>query len=225
MTDPQVAVLMLGIFLFTIMLGFPIAFTLVALAVAFGYYAYFDPGRMWVSYNRAVEAVADPWTLAETWITGFFNNRIFDLLVNQTYSVMANDVLTAVPLFLFMGYIVERANIVDRLFSTLNIASKNLPGLLNRMAEQTGAAACQLDTATTSTQRFEHARFQTVVNLGYSEAVARWMTSRCARRAAPYPMMVSAKPKSPKGAPVSESWTRPMSMPANSAASELPSSP
>jgi TRAP-type mannitol/chloroaromatic compound transport system permease large subunit len=41
---------------------------------------------------------------------------------------MSNEVLTAVPLFLFMGYIVERANIVDRLFSTLNIASKNIPG-------------------------------------------------------------------------------------------------
>ncbi|MFW6077600.1 MAG: TRAP transporter large permease subunit, partial [Hyphomicrobiales bacterium] len=124
MTDPQVAVLMLGIFLFTIMLGFPIAFTLVALAVAFGYYAYFNPGRMWVAYDRAVNDVADPWTLAETWLAGFFNNRIFDLLVNQTYSVMANDVLTAVPLFLFMGYIVERANIVDRLFRTLQIAAR-----------------------------------------------------------------------------------------------------
>jgi hypothetical protein len=57
---------------------------------------------------------SDGWTQTELWLDGFFNNRIFDLFVNQTYSVMANDVLTAVPLFLFMGYIVERANIVDR---------------------------------------------------------------------------------------------------------------
>ena len=128
MTDPQVAVMMLGIFLFVIMLGFPIAFTLIALAVAFGYYAYFDPSRMWVAYNRAVDAAADPWTLWETWAAGFFNNRVFDLLVNQTYSVMANDVLTAVPLFLFMGYIVERANIVERLFRTLQIAARHIPG-------------------------------------------------------------------------------------------------
>jgi tripartite ATP-independent transporter DctM subunit len=128
MTDPQVALFMLGIFLFIILLGFPIAFTLMAMGVAFGYYAYFEPDRMWRTYNRAVEAEADTWTLIETWVSGFFNNRIFDLFVNQTYSVMANDVLTAVPLFLFMGYIVERANIVDRLFSTLNIAAKNLPG-------------------------------------------------------------------------------------------------
>jgi tripartite ATP-independent transporter DctM subunit len=59
-----------------------------------------------------------------------FDNRVFDLLVNQTYSVMANDVLTAVPLFLFMGYIVERANIVDRLFQTMAIAARHVPGAM-----------------------------------------------------------------------------------------------
>jgi len=106
MTDPQIAVVMLGIFIILIMLGFPIAFTLIAMGVGFGYYAYYDAARM----------------------DSFFDNRVFDLLVNQTYSVMANDVLTAVPLFLFMGYIVERANIVDRLFYTLNIAARSIPG-------------------------------------------------------------------------------------------------
>ncbi|MCB1715840.1 MAG: TRAP transporter large permease subunit [Candidatus Competibacteraceae bacterium] len=103
MTDPQVAILMLGLLLLAIMLGFPIAFTLVAMGVSFGFYAYYKP---WV-----------PW----------YENNIFDLLVNQTYSVMTNDVLVAVPLFLFMGYIVERANIVDRLFSTLNVAARRVP--------------------------------------------------------------------------------------------------
>ncbi len=106
MTDPQIAVLMLGIFILLILLGFPIAFTLIAMGVGFGYYAYYDPARMQT----------------------IFDNRVFDLLVNQTYSVMANDVLTAVPLFLFMGYIVERANIVDRLFYTLNISARAIPG-------------------------------------------------------------------------------------------------
>jgi len=106
MTDPQVAILMLGLFIFIVMIGFPIAFTLMAMGVIFGYYAYYDPTRM----------------------TSIFDNRIFDLFVNQTYSVMSNDVLTAIPLFLFMGYIVERANIVDRLFTSLRIAAKNVPG-------------------------------------------------------------------------------------------------
>ncbi len=128
MTEPQVAVMMLGVFIVTIFLGFPIAFTLMALGVGFGYYAYFDPERMWRSHERAIANGADSWTQLQTWVEGFFNNNIFDLFVNQTYSVMANDVLTAVPLFLFMGYIVERANIVDRLFGTLQIAAKGVPG-------------------------------------------------------------------------------------------------
>ncbi|KZD01564.1 TRAP transporter large permease [Oceanibaculum pacificum] len=106
MSDPVVAIMMLGLFIIIIMLGFPIAFTLMAMGIGFGYYAYFDAERM-----RTI-----------------FDNRIFDLFVNQTYSVMANDVLTAIPLFLFMGYIVERANIVDRLFTTLSVATRRVPG-------------------------------------------------------------------------------------------------
>ncbi|MFV0299838.1 MAG: TRAP transporter large permease subunit [Paracoccus sp. (in: a-proteobacteria)] len=127
MTDPQVALSMLGVFIILVFLGFPIAFTLMALGIMFGYYAYFDAGRMWRAFNRLGED-ADTWTSFTTWIEGFFNNRIFDLFINQTYTVMSNEVLTAVPLFLFMGYIVERANIVDRLFSTLAVASRNMPG-------------------------------------------------------------------------------------------------
>jgi tripartite ATP-independent transporter DctM subunit len=103
MTDPQVAMLMIGSFVLIILLGFPICFTLVAMGVGFGYFAYYRPGQE------------------------FFYNRIFDLLVNQTYSVMKNDVLVAVPLFLLMGYVVERANIVGRLFYSLNIAGRRLP--------------------------------------------------------------------------------------------------
>ena len=127
MTDPQIALSMLGVFILCVFLGFPIAFTLMALGIGFGYYAYFDPSRMWRGFNRLPEDV-DSWTSTTSWLEGFFNNRIFDLFVNQTYTVMANEVLTAIPLFLFMGYIVERANIVDKLFSSLNIASKNIPG-------------------------------------------------------------------------------------------------
>jgi tripartite ATP-independent transporter DctM subunit len=103
MTDPQVAILMLGVLVAIILLGFPICFTLVAMGVGFGFYAYYNPSLPW------------------------HENNIFDLLVNQTYSVMINDVLVAVPLFLFMGYIVERANIVDRLFFSLNIAARAIP--------------------------------------------------------------------------------------------------
>ncbi len=103
MTDPQIALLMLGILLATILLGFPICFTLIAMGVGFGFYAYYNEHVAW------------------------YHNNILDLLVNQTYSVMTSDVLVAVPLFLFMGYIVERANIVDRLFFSLNIAARAIP--------------------------------------------------------------------------------------------------
>ena len=129
MSDPIVALLMLALFLAVILLGFPVAFTLMAMGIAFGYYAYFDADRMWRAYDRAIEK-GDPgmWEQATLWVEGLFNNRIFDLFVNQTYSVMANEVLTAIPLFLFMGYIVERANIVSRLFHTLNIATRHVPG-------------------------------------------------------------------------------------------------
>src|SRR3989337_2943848 len=106
MTDPQVGMFMLGLFIFIIMLGFPIAFTLIAMGVGFGYYAYYTPGQ------------------------DFFVNRIFTLLVQKTFEVTSNDVLTAVPLFLVMGYVVERANILDRLFGSLQVAAKRVPGSL-----------------------------------------------------------------------------------------------
>ena len=102
MTDPQVAILMLSIFIFLVLLGFPIAFTLIAMGVGSGYSAYIEEGNL-------------------------FLNKIFYLLNQNTYSVMENDVLVAIPLFLFMGYVVERANIVNRLFFSLQFATRHLP--------------------------------------------------------------------------------------------------
>ena len=119
--------MMLGIFITLVFLGFPIAYTLMAMGIGFGYFAYYDGARMWRSFERLGDD-ASWWDKTSLWTEGLFNNRIFDLFINQTYNVMSNDVLTAVPLFLFMGYLVERANIVDRLFTTLNVASKNIPG-------------------------------------------------------------------------------------------------
>ena len=127
MTDPQIALMMLGLFILLVFAGFPIAFTLMAMGIGFGYYAYYDERRMFRGLNRLEEDASATDRLAAT-VDGYFNNNVFDLFINQTYTVMANEVLTAVPLFLFMGYVVERANIVDRLFTTLNIASRNMPG-------------------------------------------------------------------------------------------------
>jgi len=103
-TNPELALLMLGSFIFVILLGFPIAFTLMAMGVGFGYYAYFVPDQ------------------------SFFDNRVFYLLSQNTFSIMNNDVLTAVPLFLFMGYMIERSNILDRLFYSLQVSLRAIPG-------------------------------------------------------------------------------------------------
>jgi tripartite ATP-independent transporter DctM subunit len=108
MTNPEVAILMLCLFIVLVLFGFPIAFTLLAMGVGFGYYAY---------YSGDATSLAD-----------LFTNNIFYLLNQNTYSVMENDTLVAIPLFLFMGYVVERANIVNRLFYSLQMAARNLPG-------------------------------------------------------------------------------------------------
>jgi tripartite ATP-independent transporter DctM subunit len=96
--NPELGVIMLGLFVVFIMFGFPIAFTLMALGVFFGYFAMGD--------------------------------LVFNLLVQRTYSVMTNDVLISIPLFVFMGYIIERANILDRLFRSLQLAAGPVPGSL-----------------------------------------------------------------------------------------------
>jgi tripartite ATP-independent transporter DctM subunit len=98
MTDPQLAMVMMGLFIALIFLGFPIAFTLLALAVFFGFYA--------------------------------MDFRILNLIVTNTYDIMTNDVLVAVPLFLFMGYVVERSNILERLFQSIQVAARNVPASL-----------------------------------------------------------------------------------------------
>jgi len=104
MSDPVLALVMLGLFIFLILLGFPIAFTLMGMGVGFGFYAYYQAGQE------------------------FFDNRIFYLLTQNTWSIMSSDVLVAVPLFLFMGYVIERSNILDRLFYSLQVALRHVPG-------------------------------------------------------------------------------------------------
>src|SRR5512135_1747489 len=96
MTSAQIALVMMGLFVVTIMFGFPIWATLMAMGIFFGY--------------------------------GAMGDRIFALLTQNTFSILSNDVLTAVPLFLFMCYVVERANILDRLFFSIQVAARRVPG-------------------------------------------------------------------------------------------------
>jgi TRAP-type mannitol/chloroaromatic compound transport system permease large subunit len=97
---------MLALIVVAIMLGFPTAFTLMGMGVFFA----------WLAYRSVNPDLA----LQQT----------FDAMVQRTYGVMSNDVLIAVPLFLFMGYLVERAQLIDRLFHSLHLATSRVPGSL-----------------------------------------------------------------------------------------------
>ena len=105
-TQGHLGMIMLALVVVAIMLGFPTAFTLMGMGVFFGWLAY-----------RAVNP-----DLAV--------GQVLDLMVQRTYAVMANDVLIAVPLFVFMGYLVERAALIDRLFRSLHLALARVPGSL-----------------------------------------------------------------------------------------------
>jgi len=98
--------LMLALIVVAIMLGFPTAFTLMGMGVFFG----------WLAYRSVNPALA--------------NQQILDLMVQRAYSVMSNDVLIAIPLFVFMGYLVERANLIEKLFRSLHLSLARVPGAL-----------------------------------------------------------------------------------------------
>ncbi|MGH8865139.1 MAG: TRAP transporter large permease, partial [Burkholderiales bacterium] len=98
--------LMLALIVVAIMLGFPTAFTLMGMGVFFA----------WLAYRSVNPALA--------------GQQVFDAMVQRTYGVMSNDVLIAIPLFLFMGYLVERAQLIDRLFKSLHLALARIPGSL-----------------------------------------------------------------------------------------------
>ncbi|MDB5747782.1 MAG: putative TRAP-type C4-dicarboxylate transport system, large permease component [Massilia sp.] len=106
MTNGHLGLLMLALLVVAIMLGFPTAFTLMGMGMMFAWFAFHstDPGQ----------AVG----------------LTLDLMVQRAYSVMANDVLISIPLFIFMGYLVERANLIERLFKSLHIAMARVPGSL-----------------------------------------------------------------------------------------------
>jgi TRAP-type mannitol/chloroaromatic compound transport system permease large subunit len=106
MSDPSLGLTMLGLIVVAIMMGFPTAFTLMGLGMFFGFLAFWNPSVAWHA------------------------NQIFDLMVQRTYGVMVNDTLLSVPLFVFMGYIMERAALVDRMFHSVQLAFRRLPASL-----------------------------------------------------------------------------------------------
>ena len=106
MTNGHLGLLMLALIVVAIMLGFPTAFTLMGMGMMFA----------WIAYRSQNPSLAVQQTL--------------DLMVQRAYSVMSNDVLISIPLFVFMGYLVERANLIEKLFKSLHLATARIPGSL-----------------------------------------------------------------------------------------------
>ncbi|KPF71706.1 C4-dicarboxylate ABC transporter [Bosea sp. AAP35] len=106
MSDPALGLSMLGLIVVVILLGFPTAFTLMGLGMLFGYAAFYDPTQAW------------------------YANRVFDLMVQRAYGAMTNDVLISIPLFVLMGYVMERGALVDKMFYSVQLAFRNLPAAL-----------------------------------------------------------------------------------------------
>jgi len=105
-SDAGLGLLMLALIVVVIMMGFPTAFTLMGLGMMFGYIAFYDPSHSWT------------------------DNRVFDLMVERTYGAMNNDVLISIPLFVLMGYVMERGALVDKMFYSIQLAFRRVPASL-----------------------------------------------------------------------------------------------
>ncbi|NDF45417.1 MAG: TRAP transporter large permease subunit [Betaproteobacteria bacterium] len=97
---------MLALIVVVIMMGFPTAFTLMGLGMVFGFTAFYDPNQPWL------------------------NNQVFNLMVQRTFGAMTNDTLLSIPLFVLMGYVMERGALVDKMFHSVQLAFRRLPGSL-----------------------------------------------------------------------------------------------
>jgi TRAP-type mannitol/chloroaromatic compound transport system permease large subunit len=106
MSNAALGLTMLCLIVVVIMLGFPTAFTLMGLGMVFGYIAFFDP--------------AVPW----------YDNRVFDLMVQRAFGAMTNETLLSIPLFVLMGYVMERGALVDKMFHSVQLAFRGVPGSL-----------------------------------------------------------------------------------------------
>jgi TRAP-type mannitol/chloroaromatic compound transport system permease large subunit len=106
MSDPTLGLLMLTLIVVVIMMGFPTAFTLMGLGIIFGFVAFYNPAE------------------------AFIHNKVFDLMVERTYGAMTNDVLISIPLFVLMGYVMERGALVDKMFYSIQLAFRRVPASL-----------------------------------------------------------------------------------------------
>ena len=106
MSNAALGMTMLCLIVVVIMMGFPTAFTLMGLGMLFGFMAFYDPTASWL------------------------DNRIFDLMVQRAFGAMTNETLLSIPLFVLMGYVMERGALVDKMFHSVQLAFRKVPGSL-----------------------------------------------------------------------------------------------
>ncbi|MFS2036249.1 TRAP transporter large permease subunit [Polaromonas sp. CT11-55] len=106
MSNAALGMTMLCLIVVVIMLGFPTAFTLMGLGIMFGFVAFYDPSAHWL------------------------DNKIFDLMVQRAFGAMTNETLLSIPLFVLMGYVMERGALVDKMFHSVQLAFRSVPGSL-----------------------------------------------------------------------------------------------
>ncbi|MBI2769895.1 MAG: TRAP transporter large permease subunit [Burkholderiales bacterium] len=106
MSNAALGMTMLALIVVVIMMGFPTAFTLMGLGMLFGFVAFYDPAQH------------------------FWSNRIFDLMVQRAFGAMTNETLLSIPLFVLMGYVMERGALVDKMFHSVQLAFRSVPGSL-----------------------------------------------------------------------------------------------
>ncbi len=84
--------LMFGVACVVLLLGFPVAFSLAGVALAFG---------------------------ALGWVFGIFDPSFFSAMPQRIFGTMTNEVLIAVPLFVFMGVMLERSKVAEELLENM----------------------------------------------------------------------------------------------------------
>ncbi len=98
MSPEILGLVLIGVMLFAIFIGFPISFTLIFLGFVFGYIG--------------------------------FGDLVFYLMTFQFSSVMLEQTLAAVPLFIFMGILMEQAGLMERLFQAVQLMLSRVRGAL-----------------------------------------------------------------------------------------------
>jgi len=92
----MIGLIMFGVALVMLLIGFPVAFTFGGVAVFFGLFAE--------------------------------GTQIFALMPHRIWSIMNNTILMAIPLFIFMGIVLQKSNLAERLLESMGFLFGEIRG-------------------------------------------------------------------------------------------------